>query len=49
GGVTKINNEGLLTINKSKGLRDNNIRCIKEDREGNILIGTKETCLLVFN
>jgi ligand-binding sensor domain-containing protein/serine phosphatase RsbU (regulator of sigma subunit) len=48
GGITKINDVGLLTINKNKGLKDNNIRCITKDREGNILFGTKENGLLVY-
>lgn len=48
GGISKIYEGKILTINKASGLRDNHIRCMIEDREGNILIGTKETGLLVY-
>lgn len=48
GGISKITNGEVLTINKANGLNDLHIRCINHDREGNILFGTKETGLLVF-
>ena len=49
GGITKVNTKKeLLTINPSKGLIDDKIRCIAGDREGNVLFGTKENGLLLY-
>jgi ligand-binding sensor domain-containing protein/serine phosphatase RsbU (regulator of sigma subunit) len=49
GGVTKVNsNHELIAISSENGITDNKIRCINGDREGNLLIGTKENGLLVF-
>ncbi len=48
GGISKISNGKVLTINQDKGLADSHIRCINQDREGNMLFGTKETGLLVY-
>ncbi len=54
GGITKVNSvlstgeKKLITINHTKGLIDDKIRCIAGDREGNVLFGTKENGLLLY-
>jgi len=49
GGLTRITPEGVIKVfNSNNGLRDDKIRHIAEDREGNILIGTNENDLMVF-
>lgn len=48
GGISMLNDNEIVTINKSKGLYDESIRNIALDREGNLLIGTKETGLFIF-
>jgi len=49
GGITKITpKREIISIDNSKGIADNKIRCINGDREGNVLFGTKENGLLVF-
>jgi ligand-binding sensor domain-containing protein/serine phosphatase RsbU (regulator of sigma subunit) len=49
GGITKVNsNHELMAISSENGITDSKIRCINGDREGNLLIGTKENGLLVF-
>jgi len=48
GGITRLNNNGLITFDLSNGLPDIKIRCVIEDIEGNILIGTNENGLAIF-
>ncbi len=48
GGITKISPDGLKVFNTHNGLHDNQIWCITEDAEGNILIGTTEHGLDIF-
>ncbi len=48
GGVAKLENGKVWSMNKTNGLKDNHIRCIAKDREGNLLFGTKETGLFVY-
>lgn len=49
GGISLIDkNKKVTTINNNNGLPDTYIRCFTTDREGNLLIGTKEAGLLVF-
>ncbi|TXB65772.1 SpoIIE family protein phosphatase [Vicingus serpentipes] len=49
GGITKVNpNKSLFSISNENGILDSKIRCLNGDREGNLLIGTKENGLLIF-
>ena len=48
GGITRIGAEGVKVYNSYNGLHDNQIWCISEDIEGNILIGTTDHGLDIF-
>ena len=49
GGLTRISQEGTLKVfNALNGLKDDKVRRIIEDREGNILIGTNENGLMIY-
>lgn len=48
GGITRIGDDGLKVFNTHNGLHDNQIWCLTEDAEGNILIGTTEHGLDIF-
>jgi ligand-binding sensor domain-containing protein len=48
GGITRIGKDGMQVYNTYNGLHDNLIWCIREDSEGNMLIGTTEHGLDIF-
>jgi ligand-binding sensor domain-containing protein/serine phosphatase RsbU (regulator of sigma subunit) len=48
GGITKISENGIHIYNTHNGLHDNQIWCIREDAEGNMLIGTTDHGLDIF-
>jgi len=48
GGLTRIGDTALKVFNTQNGLHNNQIRCILEDIEGNILIGTNEQGFDIF-
>lgn len=48
GGISVIENDEILTFNKSNGLNDLKIFDMRSDREGNMLIGSNESGLFVF-